>query len=489
MRVVGVAFQKQSAAAAEGLRPAHYPVSTHSHYDDQQFEMGLDFVHIGGPYNATGPGETPSRRAIFTCRPARPADEDRCARQILTALARRAYRRAVRNEDVQPLLDLYRTGRKVADFDAGIEWALERILVSPAFLFRLEGSPSRAAANSLGRVNDVDLASRLSFFLWSSIPDDELLTVALAGTLHEPAVLDRQISRMLADRRASALATNFASQWLQLRSVKAVTPDVRAFPEFDDTLREAFQQETELFVESSLRENRPVAELLTANYTFLNERLARHYGVPHVYGNHFRRVTLTDETRFGLLGQGSILTVTSGATRTSPVLRGKWILDNILGMPPPPPPPNVPALDDSREAGGPVSVREQLERHRRNPACATCHVPYGSARVLARELRRRRQVANCRFGRPDRCVRRVPGWPHVSGPAGPARAPDGADAARPVRDDADREAHDLRARPGRRVLRPAGGAKSRPGCRLVGCALVHTHSGNRDEYAVPAATV
>jgi hypothetical protein len=374
MRLVGVAFQKQTAAAAEGLRPAQYPVSTHSHYDDQTFDMGLDYVHIGGPYNATGPGETPSRRLIFTCRPARPADEDRCAREILTALARRAYRRAVRNEDVQPLLDLYRTGRKAADFDAGIEWALERILVSPAFLFRLEGAPSQVVAASLGRVSDVDLASRLSFFLWSSIPDDELLTVAIAGRLHEPAMLDRHISRMLADRRANALATNFAGQWLQLRSVKAVTPDVRAFPEFDDTLREAFQQETELFVESNLRENRPVAELLTANYTFLNERLAKHYGVPNVYGTHFRRVTLTDETRFGLLGQGSILTVTSGATRTSPVLRGKWILDNILGMPPPPPPPNVPALEDTGEAGRPASVREQLERHRRNPACATCHV-------------------------------------------------------------------------------------------------------------------
>jgi hypothetical protein len=374
MHVVGVAFHKQSAAVAEGLRPEHYPVSSHSHYDDQTFPMGLDFVHVGGPYNATGPGETPSRRLIFTCRPARPADEDRCARQVLTALARRAYRRAVTNEDVQPLLDLYRTGRKAGDFDAGIEWALERILVSPPFLFRLEGQPSGGAATALARVSDVDLASRLSFFLWSSIPDEELLAAALGGKLHEPAMLDRQIARMLADPRASALATNFAAQWLQLRSIKAVTPDMRAFPEFDDTLREAFQQETELFIESHLREDRPVTELLTANYTFLNERLARHYGVARVYGSHFRRVTLTDERRFGLLGQGSILTVTSGATRTSPVLRGKWILDNILGMPPPPPPPNVPALEDSGGAGKPLSVREQLERHRKNPACAACHV-------------------------------------------------------------------------------------------------------------------
>ena len=294
---------------------------------------------------------------------------------------------------------------------------------------------------------------------------------------------------MLADRRASALATNFAAQWLQLRSVKAVTPDVRAFPEFDDTLREAFQQETELFVESNLRENRPVAELLTANYTFLNERLARHYGVPHVYGNHFRRVTLTDETRFGLLGQGSILTVTSGATRTSPVLRGKWILDNILGMPPPPPPPNVPALDDSSEAGRPVSVREQLERHRRNPACATCHVRMDPLGFSLENFDGVGKWRTADSGVADRRVRRVPGRPHVSGPAGPARAPDGADAARPVRGDADREAHDLRARPGRRGLRPAGGAKSRTGCRLVGCALVRPHSGHRDEHAVPAATV
>ena len=259
-------------------------------------------------------------------------------------------------------------------FELGIQRDIERLLVSPQFVFRFERVPDLIAPNTAFAVSCLELASGLSFFIWSSIPDDELLTVAIAGKLHESAVLDRQISRMLADRRASALATNFAGQWLQLRSVKAVTPDVRAFPEFDDTLREAFQQETELFIGSNLREDRPVAELLTANYTFLNERLARHYGVPHVYGNQFRRVTLTDETRFGLLGQGSILTVTSGATRTSPVLRGKWILDNILGMPPPPPPPNVPALEDSKEAGRPVSVREQLERHRRNPACATCHV-------------------------------------------------------------------------------------------------------------------
>jgi hypothetical protein len=274
---------------------------------------------------------------------------------------------------MQPLLEFFRTGRAKGGFDAGIEMALERILVGPEFLFRVERDPSGVAPNTAYRVSDLALASRLSFFLWSSIPDDELLEVAEAGRLREPAVLERQVRRMLADARSRALVDNFAAQWLHLRNLDAITPDMRLFPDFDDNLRRAFRLETELFVDSILREDRSVLDLIGAGYTFVNERLAKHYGIPNVYGSRFRRIALdADSWRGGLLRQGSILTVTSYATRTSPVIRGKWVLDNILGVPPPPPPPDVPALKDNT-VDGRLSGRARLAEHRQNAACARCH--------------------------------------------------------------------------------------------------------------------
>jgi hypothetical protein len=286
---------------------------------------------------------------------------------------RRAYRRPVSAADLQAPMALYRKARAGADFDAGIEMALSRVLVSPEFLFRVETDPAGLAPNTPYRVSDLALATRLSFFLWSSIPDDELLDTAVAGTLHQPLVLERQVRRMLADSRSRALVTNFAEQWLHLRNLDAITPDMRLFPDFDDNLRQAFREETELFVDSVLREDRSALDLLKANYTFLNERLAKHYGIPNVYGDRFRRMDVTDGTwRGGLLRQGSILTVTSYATRTSPVIRGKWVLDNILGVPPPAPPPNVPALKDNTVDGS-LSGRARLAEHRSNAVCSSCH--------------------------------------------------------------------------------------------------------------------
>jgi hypothetical protein len=279
----------------------------------------------------------------------------------------------VTGEDVEPLLAFYRSGTARGSFDTGIQEALARILVDPEFLFRLERDPAGAAAGAAYRISDLELASRLSFFLWSSIPDDELLQVAADGRLSDPEVLARQVRRLLGDARSSALVSNFAVQWLHLRNLRAAAPDVNLFPEFDDNLRQAMNEETELFVESQIREDRGVSEMLTADYTFLNERLARHYGIPGIRGSHFRRVTFGDGRRAGLLGHASILTVTSHATRTSPVLRGKWILENVLGAPPPAPPPTVPALPDRGRSGEPASVRERLEQHRQNPACASCH--------------------------------------------------------------------------------------------------------------------
>jgi len=328
----------------------------------------IDWVSVSGPYKTTGPGDTPSRRHIFTCQPA--ADAVPCAREILSSLGRRAYRRPVNEADMERLLGYFQRGQnKGASFDAGIENALAFILVSPQFLFRAETDPASAAPGSPYRISDLELASRLSFFLWSSIPDDELLTVASSGKLKDPAVLEQQVKRMLADRRSDALVQNFFGQWLYLRNLKATVPDQQVFPDFDDNLRQAFLRETELFASSIIHEDRSVVDLLTANYTFVNERLARHYGIPNVYGNQFRRVTLTDPARRGLLGQGSVLIVSSYANRTSPVLRGKWILTNILGTPPPPPPPNVPPFDEM--ASG--TVRERMVQHRSNPACSGCH--------------------------------------------------------------------------------------------------------------------
>ena len=317
--------------------------------------------------------ESPSRQRIFVCRPTGLEDEERCARRTLRTLARRAYRRAITPRDLELLLGFYRTGRAAGGFEAGIQSALEGLLVSSDFLLRVEHDPPGAAPGSLYRISDVELASRLSFFLWSSIPDDELLDVAIGGKLSAPSVLKQQVRRMLADRRASTLVTNFASQWLYLRDLRVAAPDTQVFRDFDDSLREAFQRETELFIESQLREDCSVLELLDADYTFVNERLARFYGIPNVYGAHFRRVKVTDPNRRGLLGHGSILTVTSYPNRTSPVQRGSYVLDNLLGAPPPAPPPNVEGLKEAGEGGEPATVRARMEAHRTNAVCASCH--------------------------------------------------------------------------------------------------------------------
>jgi hypothetical protein len=368
---VGVTFLKKPTALIETERQ---PYEAHfNFYRHPRVQPAVFSVTITGPYNANGPGETPSRERIFNCTPADRSEEDACAEQILSTLTRRAYRRPVTAGDLERPLQFFRQGRSQAGFDAGIELALSAVLVSPEFLFRVERDPANVAAREVYRLSDVELASRLSFFLWSSIPDDELLDAAIASKLHEPDVLEKQVRRMLADERSSTLVTNFASQWLYLRNLTSIRPDMRLFPDFDDNLRQAFRQETELFFESILREDRSALDLLSADYTFLNERLARHYGVPDVHGSQFRRVELADGImRGGLLRHGSVLTVTSYATRTSPVIRGKWILDNILGVPPPPPPPNVPTLEEG-VIGKNLSVREQLSQHRENPVCAGCH--------------------------------------------------------------------------------------------------------------------
>jgi len=334
---------------------------------------GIDVVLVSGPFNVTGRGETPSRAKIFVCRPASAREEAACAKKILATLARRAFRRPVTEADLNPLLAFYERGRREGDFDYGIQNAIEAMLMSPDFLFRVERDPRAAAPGTVYRLNDFELASRLSFFLWSSIPDDPLLDLAEQGKLKEPAIIEQQVHRMLDDPRAQALVSNFAGQWLQLRNLETVRPDPDVFPNFDESLRQAFRRETELFFESLLRENRSVFDLLDANYTFLNQRLAEHYGIPGIYGSQFRRVTLEDPNRGGLLGQGSILTVTSYPNRTSVVQRGKWILENLLGAPPPPPPPDVPDLKPHGKDGRLLSMREQMELHRANPTCASCH--------------------------------------------------------------------------------------------------------------------
>jgi hypothetical protein len=327
---------------------------------------------IRGPYAATGPGDTPSRSRIFVCHPSGATEETGCAEEIVRALARRAYRRPATDADVADLMPFYEMGRAEGSFDTGIQFALERLLVSPQFLYRIEREPAEPGAHP---VSDIELASRVSFFLWSSIPDDELLAAAEAGSLREPGVLSAQVQRMLADARSEAMVTNFAAQWLFLRDVAVKDPDIFLFPDHDVSLRAALERETELFVDSVFRSGGSVLDLLTAKHTFLNERLAKHYGIPHVQGSYFRRVELpADSRRAGLLGQGSILTVTSYAARTSPVLRGKYVLDNLLASPPPPPPPDVPSLATEDEAGGaPLTLREAMIRHRADPVCAGCH--------------------------------------------------------------------------------------------------------------------
>jgi len=325
----------------------------------------VDYVAVGGPYDPKGPGDTESRQRIFICRPAAPAQETACARKILTSLARQAYRRTVTAADIDPLMKLFATGRTDGStFDAGIEMALTGLLVSPDFLFRVE--------HSNGRVSDLELASRLSFFLWSSIPDEQLLQIAERDKLHDPAMLRTQTLRMLGDPKSQALLDNFSGQWLHLRNIAEWHPDPVKYPQFDDALRHAFERESSLFFENIVREDRSVLELIDADYTFVNERLARYYGIPGVHGSYFRRVPLSGKERGGMLTQGGVLMVTSYPTRTSPVLRGKWILENILGAPPPPPPPNVPQLEEAA-VGSAKSLREQLEKHRASAACATCH--------------------------------------------------------------------------------------------------------------------
>jgi hypothetical protein len=367
---VGVTFAKKSSASRQEVLQ---PFQREKH--DARMDVGipeLDQVVVEGPVEIAGPGSSPSRERIFSCYPQSDADAAPCAQKILTTLARRAFRRPITDEERERLVGLYTRERdKGRDFEAGVQTGLAYVLVSPQFLFRVEQDPKAAARGSLYRISDLELASRLSFFLWSSLPDDELIDTALAGSLSKPAVLEKQVRRMLADERAGTLAQDFAGQWLYLRNLRASTPDMYVFPDFDDNLRQSAIRETELLFETVIREDRPLPELLSADYTFLNERLAKHYGVPGVYGDQFRRVTVTDERRKGLLGQASILTLSSYPNRTSPVNRGAYVLKNILGTPPPDPPPDVPALPEL--TGEKLSMRQRMERHRAAPACAGCH--------------------------------------------------------------------------------------------------------------------
>jgi mono/diheme cytochrome c family protein len=381
-RLLQVYFQSKTNAFVEDLID---PSLRREPYRDGSGEPRISSVTITGPQPATASiGDTPSRRKILTCSPrqraagasARQAEDEAsaCARKIISTLARGAYRRPVTEEDLQAPLTAYRTGAMSGGFEAGIEMALRSILMSPKFLFRFESQPPKTAANAAYRISDLDLASRLSFFIWSSIPDEQLLDLAVKKTLSKPEVLQQQVKRMLADRRSQALVENFAGQWLHIRNVAVHQPSPESLFHFDDNLRKAFEKETQLFFESIMRENRSVLDLIDANYTFLNERLARHYGIEGVLGERFRRVALpADSPRGGLLGQGSILMATSYPNRTSVVIRGKWILENIFGAPPPPPPPNVPELKDERDPRKVLPMRERMAAHRANPACAGCH--------------------------------------------------------------------------------------------------------------------
>jgi mono/diheme cytochrome c family protein len=371
---IGFTFRERPSLLQDVWQPAAR--------DSQEIHMigglpRLKTVGVEGPYNATGVSPTPSRERIFVCRPHAKVEERACANRILTNLARRAYRRPVTADDLEAPMTFYSEAReRGADFDAGIRAGISRILASPMFLYRIERDPAGAQPGTAHPVSDVELASRLSFFLWSSVPDDRLLNLASTGRLRLPGVLESEVRRMIADTRSDALVSNFAGQWLQLRNLESkVRPDILTFPDFDDNIRDAFRTETEMLFAHIMRDNRSALELLSANYTFVNERLARHYGIPGVYGTRFRQVPVTDPNRFGLLGHGSILSLTSVATRTSPVYRGKYILSTFLDTPPPPPPPNVPTLEDSSKgaATAPKTVRDQLELHRRSPACSGCH--------------------------------------------------------------------------------------------------------------------
>ena len=358
-RLVSVAFTDVAPSASRG--------------EGDNVVAGIATLEIHGPFLGRVPEETPSRARIFVCQPATPQDEEPCAREIVRALAQRAYRRPVTDADLAPLMAIYEIGRAAGDFETGVARALEALLSMPAFLMRAESDPIDAPAGTAYRISDLELASRLSFFLWRSIPDDELLEVAASGRLREPAVLAQQTRRMLADRRATRWMNDFLGQWLQIRNLETMVPDPLRFPGFDATLREAMIRETELFFESQVRDDRSALDLLRADYTYLNARLADHYGIPDVYGSHFRRAPVPDASRQGLLGHGSVLTVTSYADRTSVVLRGKWVLETLLGSPPPPPPANVPPLPENDGRSKPTSLRERMEQHRSNPVCASCH--------------------------------------------------------------------------------------------------------------------
>jgi len=368
-RRVTVAFMKKTGMPEE---PLYSQMSIIDYAQLKAGNPGVGTVLIGGPYNARVSRESVTRNKIYVCQPAGKNDAA-CAQRIISALARRAYRRPATATEVAGLMEFYRQGQAQGSFDDGIGLALERILAGPKFLFITEHTPSDVAEGDIYRISDLEMATRLSLFLWSSIPDDELLSVAESGKLRQPDVLEQQIRRMLNDPRSTTLVENFAAQWLTLNRLNASAPNGELFPYFDDNLRQAFSKETRLFFNHIFRKDRPLLELLDADYTFVNERLAKHYGIPDIYGSHFRKVTLPDGTRGGLLGQGSILTVTSYANRTAPTIRGKWILENILGAPPPPPPPNVPGLRDTNDAGQVLTMREQMEQHRGNPVCASCH--------------------------------------------------------------------------------------------------------------------
>jgi hypothetical protein len=341
---------------------------------DEQFDgvAAVDALTINGPYAPAGAGDTPSRRVIFSCRPASSSDEATCARKIVARLARRAYRRPPTADEIDTLMGFYTEASRERGFDAGVQFAIERMLVSFNFLFRIERET--APVGGVYRVSDLDLASRLSFFLWNSIPDETLLTLAEQNKLHEPAVLARQTTRMLRDPKASALVIGFANQWLGVRKAQSFLPDANIFPEFDENLRGALQRETNLFLQSQVDADSGVLDLVTADYSFINERVAQHYGIRGVSGDRFRRYAFTDGIRGGILGQGTVLMATSYPDRTAPVVRGFWVLETLLGMPPPPPPPDIPDLQTVSVDGRPLSMRAQMERHRANPSCAVCHV-------------------------------------------------------------------------------------------------------------------
>jgi mono/diheme cytochrome c family protein len=366
---VGVAFLRSSLAQTAEIWQQFQRTALDT--NETKGAPHLDKITITGPYKATGPGDTPSRRRIFVCHPEAGKDELPCARKILSTLERRAYRRPATETDMEEALSFFQRGRNKGSFEQGIETALRRIISGPEFVFRVESDPPAVAPNTPYRISDLELASRLAFFLWSSIPDDQLYELAIQGKLRNPGVLEQQVRRMMADPKSQALVSSFADQWLYLRNLKGVVPDPDVFPDFDDNLRQALVRETELLFNSIVKEDRNVVDLLNADYTFVNERLARHYGIPGINGDRFRRVAVIDDARKGLLGQGSILTLTSVAIRTSPVERGKWILTNILGTPPPPPPPNVPALKEAK--GRNLTMRERMAEHRANPPCSICH--------------------------------------------------------------------------------------------------------------------